>query len=143
MQPFIELNKQMACAYNLKNDKLSAYLLVELNGHKIKCLIDTGSQSTLISENLVKKLGISNFIDKNTKIGIGGLGNSKIKCKKIHFMKIFIENDEYPINFYVLDKCINDIVIGLNFLIKNNGIIDIKNKKIKLNDKEYQLIFEY
>jgi DNA damage-inducible protein 1 len=143
MDPFIKLNKQLAISHNITNDKLSIYLLINLNGHNIKSLIDTGAQSTLISLGLVRKLGIENYIDKNCKIRMGGLDKTSIKCKKIHFMKIKVENDEYPINFYVLDKCVNDLVIGLNFLIKNNGIIDIKNKKIKLNDKEYQLIFEY
>jgi predicted aspartyl protease len=143
MDPFIELNKQLAISNNITNDKLSPYLLIELNGYKIKSLIDTGAQSTLICLSLVKKLRIENYIDKNCKINMGGIGKSSINCKKIHFMKIKVEKDEYPINFYVLDKCVNDIVIGLNFLIRNNAIIDIKNKKIKLNDKEYQLFFEY
>jgi predicted aspartyl protease len=139
---FIETNKQLAILNNIKNDKLSIYIEVDFYGKKFNALIDTGAQSTLISDKLIKEMNLGHYIDKESKIKMNGLTSNTI-CNKIHFMKIKILEDEYIVNFYVLEKCSNSIVLGMNFLIRYNAVIDIKNKKIKLNEKEYQLIFEY
>jgi DNA damage-inducible protein 1 len=139
---FIESNKELALLNNIKNDKISIYLEVDFYGEKVHALIDTGAQSTLISDKLIKEKNLEYFIDKDAKIKMNGFTSNTI-CKKIHFMKIKIFEDEYMVNFYVFEKCINKIVLGMNFLIRYNAGIDIKNHKIKLNDKEYPLIFEY
>jgi DNA damage-inducible protein 1 len=94
----IEENFKMAQEY-LPESLLSVHMLfinLEINKHKIVALVDTGAQSTIISEDLAKRFGIFNLCDTRYSGIAKGVGTSKI-LGIIHaaLMKI---GDKYSFN---------------------------------------------
>lgn len=76
----IDENFQMAQEY-LPETLMPVHMLfihLEINKHKVVALVDTGAQSTIISENLAKKFGIFNMCDTRYAGIAKGVGTSKI-----------------------------------------------------------------
>jgi DNA damage-inducible protein 1 len=76
----VEENLKMAQEY-LPETFLSVHMLfinLEINKHKIVGLVDTGAQTTIISEDLAKKCGVYNLIDTRYSGIAKGVGTSKI-----------------------------------------------------------------
>ena len=54
------------------------FINLEINKEKITGLVDTGAQTTIISENLAKKCGLFNLCDTRYSGIAKGVGTSKI-----------------------------------------------------------------
>jgi len=76
----IDENYKMAQEY-LPETLMSVHMLfinIEINKNPIVALVDTGAQSTIISESLAKKCGIFNLCDTRFQGIARGVGTSKI-----------------------------------------------------------------
>jgi hypothetical protein len=76
----IDENLKMAQEY-LPETLLPVHMLfinVEINKNKIVALVDTGAQTTIISESLAKKCGVFNLCDTRYQGIAKGVGTSKI-----------------------------------------------------------------
>jgi len=76
----IDENMKMAQEY-LPETFLPVHMLfihLEINRHKVVALVDTGAQSTIISEDLAKKFGVFNLCDTRFSGIAKGVGTSKI-----------------------------------------------------------------
>ena len=57
---------------------LQLYINLEINKHKITALVDTGAQTTIISQDLAEKCGLYNLCDTRYSGIAKGVGTSKI-----------------------------------------------------------------
>jgi hypothetical protein len=76
----IDENYKMAQEY-LPETLLSVHMLfinLEINKNQVVALVDTGAQSTIISESLAKKCGVFNLCDTRFQGIVRGVGTSKI-----------------------------------------------------------------
>jgi DNA damage-inducible protein 1 len=76
----IDENLKMAQEY-LPETFLPVHMLfinIEINKHNVVALVDTGAQSTIVSEDLAKKLGVFNLCDTRYSGIAKGVGTSKI-----------------------------------------------------------------
>lgn len=111
-----------------------------INDNYIKILIDTGASNSIIFMNTINSLNINDMIDYDVNIDLNCIG-MKRKHKAngiIWYIEINIAGYLFPVALIVsndnrMNKCI-DIILGSNFLNKYNGVIDYKNKLLKLND---------
>lgn len=124
---------------NLQIEKNLGLILInsKINNIDVKLLIDTGSEASLISQNLIKKLNISEKeIIKIPKINLVG-ANSKKLCEvnKSSIIKIYINEEIVNVQLLIVPNMDTEIIIGSDVLEKNKAIIEYENKRIQINGK--------
>lgn len=103
---------------------------VLVEGNKMVCQVDTGSQVNIISTDILNKLYVKNLL-KKTKVNIFTFSGEKLKVLGSVDLKIVYENQSHILNFFVVNmKCKN--IIGLQsardmFLIKNVNLLSVNN----------------
>ena len=113
------------------------YIIIDIviNKKNIKALIDTGSNECYISNTCINKCNLSKMVDYNINndVYIDANGVSKI-IGRIWYINI-------GIGIYYIPCCLNisndsqfDIILGNDFLIKNNVFIDFTNRQLKLRN---------
>jgi len=121
--------KNIGIDYDDKHRVLS--INIEHEGIKKHAIIDTGSNISCIDISLIKNL---KSIKNKEKVSIMGANNTKLEqLGKIDLM-IKTSNQQYFIDAFVIKGLNCKILLGNDFNIKNNLIINFKNKNIKIND---------
>lgn len=105
-------------------------IIVEHEGTEKFAIIDTGSNISCIDHSLIDNM--KHIINKN-KVVITGTDNSKLEQLGKTKLVIKINNNKYSIDAYVIKGLNCEILLGNDFNIKNNLIINFKDKILKLN----------
>lgn len=103
-------------------------------GIKYKWLIDTGASLSVVKYDTISSWNISIHPERILIKGIGG----KLQTEGYVHIPIVICGKEYVHKFYVLKylPCIQDGLIGQDFLIKYNCILNYENNTLTLNYSE-------
>jgi len=106
---------------------------------KIHALIDSGSQTTLISETLATEIfGTMKFNTKPTNFLKTANGESINVLGNINFY-LNIGKEKFAVKANVVKKLSEELILGSNFLThtKNNGSINFGTKCVTLRGKQY------
>jgi len=129
----------------LNNDHITMpYINCKIRGKDVVALIDSGAGKSIISKKLVDICGLYDIFDSEYSGKVIGMGvGERNIIGKIWACDLNIDDNIFYSSLIVLedigdwsrdnDKEIN-LVIGLDFLNRNNCIIDFKNKKIDFNN---------
>jgi len=131
----------------LELDDQGIHLIIsaEISNKKVNLIIDTGASKTVFDENLLQDY--CNFIDYKNIIESKGINSEFLETKKAEIKKIKFGDIEFN-NFetVLLDLSnINQIyseftditifgLIGGDFLINHNAIIDYSNKTLTFSE---------
>jgi hypothetical protein len=111
---------------------------------EIDFLLDTGAQNCVIDYDLVRSLGLEEYIDKSQRGVVMGIGQN-ITHGVIPYLEIDIEGSLYPITFTVMslpEKLNSKPLIGLNFLMFYNAKLDFEKRKLHIMGQEKNLIIK-
>lgn len=110
------------------------------NNEKVNMLLDTGSEITIIDNDIYDKDTIIYKTIKETNLNISGInGNDNINVKLVEtcindsilsIIYVF-DIDDMIDRIFIKNGIIIDGVIGCDFLYKNHMIIDFENKVLK------------
>src|SRR6184192_3590550 len=115
-----------------KNYKTSAYLDVLVQSVIGRGIADTGAGKTVISEAFMNRLGWS--IDKPTKIAFTvATGEKATALGIIKNIPITVGGLTIPISAIVSTSTTYDILLGNDWLIKANAVIDLTNTKLTIS----------
>ena len=110
-----------------------------INGYNVECILDTGAEGNLISNNIVKNLHIENYVDYSLKTNCLGATGSGTTDGFVPYIPMFCGNIECPTNFVV--SGFNHILLGVPFLKYYNVKIDYENNIIEI--KGHKVPFKY
>ena len=121
---------------------------VTIEGKHFRTLVDTGSEISVIAENILNDLREFN---KNipilpvagvTVIGVTGVRSKRV-TKQIH-LNFLINGIDFDNAFLVVKGLSLDIIFGNNFLQRNRAVINFKKKVIELDggDRSVKVNFE-
>ena len=121
---------------------------VTIAGKSYRTLIDTGSEISVIAENILGELRETN---KNipilpvagvTVVGVTGVRSKRV-TKQIH-LNFLINNAEFENTFLVVKGLSLDIILGNDFLQRNKAVINFKEKVVELDggDRSIRVNFE-
>jgi hypothetical protein len=109
---------------------------------EIDFLLDTGAQNCVIDYDLVKSIGLEDYIDRSQRGVVSGIGQN-ITHGEIPYVEIEIEGSLYPITFTVMslpERLNSKPLIGLNFLMFYNATLDFEKRKLHIMGQEKNLI---
>jgi DNA damage-inducible protein 1 len=91
------------------------YVDVLVNKKPIQAFVDSGAQSTIISQDCARECGIMNLLDTRFAGMAVGVGSSKI-LGRIHIADLEIGGTVLPCSFTVLEDNKVDLLFGLDNL---------------------------
>jgi len=111
------------------------YLLARLNSKQVKCLLDTGSVATLISESLAKKhkIPITPITDP-TMAELISANTSSIEVIGIADFNINVSGLSLPVTARVTRVLSQDVILGTDFLRAYEVNIDYGRGIVSLSD---------
>lgn len=115
---------------------------LEITGYvsntKANLLIDTGSAFNYIKTELAEKLKLASHQTQKHEATMANW--QTVSSEKISELSFRIQNDsfiDYKCRARLIQPLAADIILGMEFLLDNNVIIDVKNKYIIIDGNEY------
>ncbi|WVZ81249.1 LOW QUALITY PROTEIN: hypothetical protein U9M48_028644 [Paspalum notatum var. saurae] len=102
-----------------------------VNGRPAVVLFDSGATHTFISQSYASRHGIkTSCIKESYNISAPGNPiNTNLIVKKLH---LSIGGEEFTINLVVLPHQGIDIILGMNWMIEKDAVLDIGNRTVQL-----------
>lgn len=112
---------------NIKKKNQVLSIEIQFQNKKEQAIIDTGSNISCIEYSFIKN---KNLITPEKQTTITRADNSILENMDTIQLKINILGTEYEINAYVIKDLTYEILLGNNFCLKYNVVIDFNNKVI-------------
>lgn len=120
------------------------YVTVYIEGKKCIALLDTGASVSVVSDDLISNINtLSNRVNIGRLSSVTGLGGNRVDILGEIELRLRLGNSMSfnPHIFHVMKgKLSVPIILGLDFLKKNNLIIDVPNSKLILTGTNYDAV---
>lgn len=106
-------------------------ILCEIGNIAMEMLVDTGAQSSILSMPVVRKLGLSNRLDRRVQGVAAGVGKARILGSLRNVVCSFgVGHVEFLMDFLVLEVEDPLVIIGLDQLRKYKCLVDMERNKV-------------
>lgn len=100
---------------------------LEINGEVVNCILDTGAEATLVSEDLCNKLGLPINTEEKQPLRMANSQYS-MSTGTVERLPIAINGTLYPCEAIVMQDVTRDILIGTNWLGRYRAGIDLNSE---------------
>ncbi|KAF9763216.1 hypothetical protein NGRA_1418 [Nosema granulosis] len=118
-----------------RDDTKSIEIRVHFDKWSEKAILDTGSNRNYISETVVKEWKLKVQEDQKITTIYGNSTESVSKYSTTQICKIEGSKRTYNIKFYVLESLPVPMILGNEFLINNDVVLNLKNRLIMIGDE--------
>lgn len=107
------------------------YVNIEVNNHPVKAFVDSGAQSTIMSQACAERCNITRLIDTRFAGEARGVGTAKI-VGRVHIAQMKFGNNYFPINITILENDDVDFLFGLDTLRRYRCCIDLSKNVLRI-----------
>ena len=140
-QKNVEENYVSAIEHNPESFASVAMLYIDcfVNGVKMKAFVDSGAQSTIMSEKCAQACNMMHLLDTRFAGIARGVGEAKI-LGRIHMADLKIGNSHFISSFTVMQqteagKHDLDFLLGLDNLKRHQSCIDLKENVLRIGNE--------
>lgn len=108
------------------------YVNIEVNGKPVKAFVDSGAQSTIMSERCAEMCNITHLIDTRFAGQARGVGTAKI-LGRVHIAQMKFGNSVFPISITILENNDVDFLFGLDTLRRYRCCIDLSRNLLRID----------
>ena len=133
----VEQNRQLAMEHSPESFTrvLMLYVPLRVQNTEIQAFIDSGAQTTIMSESCAKKCGVMRLLDTRFAGQAVGVGTAKI-LGKVHLAQINFGGTFFQCSFTVLEDATGDknmeFLLGLDMLKRYQASIDLKSNQLHM-----------
>ena len=113
------------------------HVLVNINGHQISALYDTGADMCCMSDTLFRKVFPVGKRPKKLNVisTVTSASGNKIACEGVYPIPFEIKNKKFVYDIHVLSNLSGDLIMGINFFHDVGLAYDPGNQEIYWTDK--------
>lgn len=108
------------------------YVNIFVNDNPICAFVDSGAQSTIMSEQCARRCGLIRLIDSRFAGQAQGVGTSKI-LGRIHIAQMKFGDTYFPISITVIESNNIDFLFGLDMLKRYRCCIDLSRNVLRID----------
>nr|ACO10983.1 DDI1 homolog 2 [Caligus rogercresseyi] len=138
----IEQNMELAMEYSPESfgTVVMLYIDCKVNGHQVKAFVDSGAQTTIMSQAAAERCNVMRLLDRRWEGIAKGVGIQKI-LGRIHMVQIQIKDQFLTSSFAILENQPMDILLGLDMLKRHQCSIDLKKNVLVIGSTRTETPF--